>query len=350
MKKLYSLITLMVLLSVAFKASAQNDDGFSQLIQSNAADATKLLHAYGEPMFKGFGIGLNSGWNNTAQTKKLLHFELRLTATAAQVPTNQQSFDVTKIGLSNRVTPLNPANTIAPTFGAKNSNDGPEMSINDDHGVATGKTFTMPAGVFNYIPAPAIQLTVGLVHNTDLTIRTTPTIHISDDAGSVGMIGFGIKHDIIQDFAKGVPKPFDLALAVNYNRINYSKTLDVQPDNGTTPVAGSSTNFSNQRIGAHFSGFNIQAIISKKLLFFTPFVAVAYQTANTNLNVLGNFPLTATATTYTTVTDPVNINEKSVNGLRADAGFQMAFVGLRIYASISTGEYTSANAGIGFGF
>jgi hypothetical protein len=352
MKKLYSLITLVILLTVAFKASAQ-DDGFSQLIKSNAGDATKLLHAYGEPMFKGFGTGLNSGWNNTAKTKKFLHFELRITATAAQVPTSQRSFDVTQIGLSNHVTPNDPAQKIAPTFGGKSDVDGPTMRINDDNGNKI-TTFKMPSGVFNYVPAPNIQLTVGLVHNTDITLRTTPTIHISDDAGSVSMFGIGIKHDLIQDFAKKEPKPFDLAIAVNYNRINYTKTLDVKPDAGSTPVAGSSSNFNNQHIDAHFSGLNIQAIISKKLLFFTPFLSVGYQSANTNLGVIGNYPLNSTnplaPNSYVTVTDPVNIKETSLSGLRADAGFQLAFVGIRIFASVSTGEYISGNAGIGFGF
>jgi hypothetical protein len=354
MKKLYSLIIVTLLLLPALKTFAQDDDGFSGLIKSNSADATKLLQAYGEPMFKGFGIGLNSGWNNTAKTKKLLHFELRITANAAQVPVKDRSFDVNQIGLSSHVTPADPNKHIAPTFGGNKDVDGPEMNINDDNGTKIS-SFTLPSGVFNYVPAPTIQLTVGLVHNTDLTIRTIPRIKISDDAGSVGMVGFGVKHDIIQDFAKGAPKPFDLAIAANYNRISYSKKLDVQPDNGAQPAPGhSAADFTNQHIDATFSGFNLQAIISKKLSVFTPFAAVAYQTAHTDLGALGNYPLTSDAIAgqayYTVVTDPVHIKEKSVSGFRADAGFQLAFAGLRIYASVSTGEYVSGNAGIGFGF
>lgn len=358
MKKLYSLIIATLLLLPALKTFAQDsggDDDFSGLIKSNSADATALLRAYGEPMFKGFGIGLNSGWNNTAKTKKLLHFELRITANVAQVPVKDRSFDVNKIGLSGHVTPADANNHIAPTVAGDKDVDGPEMNINDDNGNKIS-SFTLPSGVFHYVPAPTIQLTVGLVHNTDLTIRTTPKIKISDDAGSVGMVGFGIKHDIIQDFAKGAPKPFDLAIAANYNRINYNKKLDVQPDANSSPAPGESTDFSNQHLEAHFSGFNLQAIISKKLLFFTPFAAVAYQIAHTDLGALGNYPLTSDAslipgqTFYTTVKDPVHIKEKSVSGFRADAGFQIAVVGFRIYASVSTGEYVSGNAGIGFGF
>lgn len=353
MKRLYPLIITALFLVPVLTAHAQNngDDDFSNLIKSNASDASKLLHAYGNPLFKGFGIGLNSGWNNTAKTKKFLHFDLRITVTGAQVPQSDRSFDVTQIGLSKSVTPLDPTKKIAPTFGGESNTTGPVMSINDANGVATGRTFTMPSGVFQYVPAPAIQLTVGLLKNTDLTIRTTPTIKLGDDGGSLSMIGFGLKHDIIQDFAKKIPKPFDLAIAVNYNRINYTKTLSVQPDAGTTASPGSSTNFSDQRIEAHFSGLNVQAILSKKLAFFTPFVSVAYQSATTDLGVLGNFPLTATSTTYVTVPDPVHINETSISGMRADVGFQLNLAILRFYASVATcSGYTSGNVGLGFGF
>ncbi len=144
--------------------------------------------------------------------------------------------------------------------------------------------------------------------------------------------------------------PFDLAIAVNYNKISYDKTLSVQPDNGTTPASGSQTDFSNQRISGSFSGTFVQAIISKKLLFFTPFLSLCYQSANTSFGVLGNYPVTSSSGTYTTVTDPVHINENSISGFRADIGFQLNLFALRIFASYSPGQYQSANAGIGLGF
>jgi hypothetical protein len=363
MKKLYSLITLVILTTVAFQANAQSGgsssddggDGFNQLIKSSPADATKLVHAFAEPLFKGFGVGLNSGWNNTAKTKKFLHFDIRITANVAEVPPADQSFDVTKLGLSNHLTVDQSSTTnIAPTFGGDKNAPTPVMRINDDNGNKIS-TFNMPNGVIKYVQAPDIQFTIGVSHNTDLTIRTTPTINLGSDAGSVGMFGFGVKHDIIQDFAaKGKTKPFDLAFAVNYNRINYTKTLDVSA-NGAAPAPGTSAaDFSNQRINATFSGLNFQAIISKRLLFFTPFLSVGYQTASTNLSVLGNYPLTSTqygSSYYTVVTDPVHINETSISGMRADAGFQLNLLILRIFASYSVGGgYNSANAGIGLGF
>ena len=125
MKRLYSLITVVILTTGAFKVSAQsgssggdNGDGLNQLIKSSPGDATKLVQAFAEPLFKGFGVGLNSGWNNTAATKKFLHLDIRITVNVAQVPVSDQTFDVTKLGLSSHLTvdASSPTN-IAQTFG-----------------------------------------------------------------------------------------------------------------------------------------------------------------------------------------------------------------------------------------
>ncbi|RNL53453.1 hypothetical protein D7004_10250 [Pedobacter jejuensis] len=72
---------------------------FEQLIKSGPADAEKLVDAYARPLFYGLGLGMNSAWTNTAQTLKPLHFDLRIVATGAFVPSSKQSFDVSEIGL-----------------------------------------------------------------------------------------------------------------------------------------------------------------------------------------------------------------------------------------------------------
>jgi hypothetical protein len=353
MKKLYVIALMAVLSTVALKSSAQ--DGFNDLLRSNSADATLLFKNYANPLFKGFGTGLNSGWNNTAATKKLLHFDLRITANAALVPTIDKTFDVTKIGLSNRVRVDGTSTTnIAQTFGGDKDVKTPVMALYDNNNTKLG-TFTMPDAVLSVIPAPNVQLTVGLIKNTDVTFRITPDIKLGDEAGKVGMFGIGFKHNIIKDFVK--TSTFDLAVAVNYSRISYSKELNVANEDGTSNASN------NQRIDAKFSGVNVQAILSKKLLFFTPFVAVAYQTAKTDFGVLGKYvvksggvpsglppPANPITYTYTTLTDPVHINENSVTGLRADVGFQLNLAVFRIYASGSLGEYKSVNGGIGLGF
>ncbi|TSD67517.1 hypothetical protein FFF34_009040 [Inquilinus sp. KBS0705] len=353
MKKTFTFLTIIVLSAFAFRVNAQS--GFSDLIKSSPADATKLINAYGEPLFKGFGVGMNSGWNSTAKAKKKLKFELRISASGAFVPASSKSFDVTQLGLSDHVgvQPGSPNNTA--TFGGKDEAVTTLNTYNDSH-QKVGE-FKMPKGVTPIIPAPQIQLTVGVIKNTDLTLRVIPKVKLGDDIGSVSQFGFGVKHNIMPDILgkKAKVVPFDLALAFGYSRLNLDIPLDVKPEGNAQPESSSTkTDFSNQRIDGHFNNFQLQAIISKKLTVFTPFLAVGYNTSKTNVAALGNYPVTTDAILgqkyYTTYTDPVSIKKTSINGLRADLGFQLELGFFRIYAAAAVAEYTSVNAGIGFGF
>jgi hypothetical protein len=359
MKKLYLPLIGIAMLFLSSRASAQN--GFSNIIKVSPADATKLLDAYGQPLFK--GVGMNSGWANTAKVKKLLHFELRVSASAAFTPTSDKSFDVTKIGLSSSVTPANPNQTITPTIGGERSNDGVTLNINNSKGKAVS-SFNMPKGYLPVIPTPQVQLTVGLLESTDLTIRYIPTVNAGNNVGSVNMIGFGLKHDLTKYMFGPASKvvPFDLSVLFAYSRMNLRANLNVQPDEGATPEDPTApTNFSNQYTDGHFNSFLGEAILSKTIFFFTPFVAVGYNNATTSLAAIGNYPATTNTTTsvgtggittheyYTVYTNPVNIHETSISGFRADIGFQLN-LGIRIFASASIAQYKSVNAGIGFGF
>ncbi|MBK0378280.1 DUF6588 family protein [Mucilaginibacter segetis] len=352
MKKTFTILAVTALSAFAIKASAQN--GYSELIKSSPADATKLVNAYAEPLFKGFGVGMNSGWTNTAKTKKTLRFDLRITATGALVPSADKRFDVTQLGLSNHLRLAQGSSTTTPTIGG-GSNNLAVLDVYDDNNQKIDQ-FTLPEGKTSIIPSPQIQLTIGLVHNTDLTLRTIPKIKLGDDVGSVSMIGFGIKHNILQDFAGAAGRiiPFDLSIAVGYTRVNLDIPLDVKPDNSALPAPGNTNNdFSNQHIDGHFNNFTAQAIVSKTLGVFTPFLAVGYNNSKTNVGAIGNYPITTSTAAgqdfYETFTNPISINEKSINGVRADLGFQLNIGFFRFYTSYSAAQYQSFNAGIGFG-
>jgi hypothetical protein len=354
MKKFY-LITICTILFFS-KSNAQYTS-FDQLVKSGTQDATKLLQYYSEPIFKGFGTGLNSGWNNTAKPKDFLHLELRISGTVAQIPIEDQYFDVTKIGLSNhiQVDPSSPS-IVAPTFGGSTNSSLPIMDVKDDYG-HTISTFTMPQGISQFVPAPNVQLSVGIGLNTDVTIRTTPSINLPFDIGNINIIGFGIKHDIMKDIFSGDDNygleeyvPFDLAIAANYNQINFSRHMDVQPESNTYPIPGSMQDFTTQKFSGSFTGKNLQLIASKQFSIFTSFISVGYQISTTNVNLYGNYPITVAPGYYQNFPTPVHISETSISGFRADVGFQVDLWILKVYGSVSQGQYLSANAGIGLGF
>ncbi len=336
----------------------QAQDYISALVKSGPADATKLANAYLQPLFKGFGTGINSGWNNTAKTKSLLGFDLRVSASAVFIPSSDKTFDITKIGLSNNVRPADASRTIAPTIGGSGA-AAPQIAVYDDDNQKVG-TFTLPSGVLSVVPAAQIQLTAGLIYHTEATLRYMPSVNFGSNVGSVSMIGFGLKHNILQDFVgKTADKiiPLDLAISAGFTQLKYHLPVTVQPDQNAQPKDNQqNTDFSNQRVDGTFNGFNAEVIVSKKILFFTPFASVGYLTSNTNVGLLGNFPITTGVNnivqqrpTYTTFTDPVSIKERSINSAKASVGFQLNLAFFRFYAAYTASQYQSVNAGVGFG-
>jgi hypothetical protein len=332
---------------------AQSD--VSDLIKSSPADATKLAQAYLKPLFKGFGIGLNTGWNNTAHSKNLMRFDLRFGVTGAVVPHKDESFDVTKIGLSNNVRPTNTAQVVTPTF-AGPSNNGVQLSVYDSSNRLL-ETFRMPEGTgIGLIPAPQLQGSIGLPRGLEFTLRAMPKINLGNEVGAIGMFGGGLKVEILPLISGIVDKvtPVDIAVALGYTQFNYSVPLEVGVPSGARPAsAGQSTDFSNQRIEAQFSGINTEVIVSKRLLVFTPFVSLGYNTAKTDAGLKGNYPIVTGADllgpTYTVFTDPVNIKQTDISGFRTNLGFQLNLAFFRIYGSYTMSEYNAFNAGVGFG-
>lgn len=353
MKKTGFIFTAIFAIILCSTAKAQ--DAISGLIKSAPDDATKLLDAYTRPLFKGIGIGANGGWTNTAETKGFLRFDVRLTTSVTFISSSDKTFDVTKLGLRD-ATPTNPNKTVTPTFGGPQNADGVTLDIRDDNGHKVG-TYTLPGGVSSVIPVPQLQATVGLPANTDITVRAIPKIKISDDVGSVSMIGVGLKHNIMRDIAgKTADKliPFDLAVVVAYSHMSMNKPLTVNPDNGAQPKDNQqSTDFSNQHVNGSFNTVLGELILSKKLPVITPFVAFGYNLGRENVTTVGNYPITTGSTltheTYTTFTDPINIQRNNVDGVRADIGFQLTLGVFRLYASYSQAQYASVNGGIGIG-
>lgn len=323
------------------EAYAQGDA--TELIKAGAADATLLTEAYLNPFFKGFGFGMNSGWYNSAKTKKLGKFDLKIQATGAFVPTSDRSFDINSLDLQ-KTRPIG-SNSITPTaFGE--DNDGPKMQILDNNGIPiAGADFNMPAGSgFNIVPSPQVQLTVGLIMNTDVTLRLVPAVG-NDDFGKISSWGIGVKKELTSLLPAKKVIPFDLSLAFGYNQINYKYDVPLE-DQVDESKSG---NDLDQRLEVKFSGYTIDAIISKKLSIFTPFASVGYNSATSKVGILGTYIIQDGQTNTAELIDPVKINHKSVSGMRANVGFALHLTVFRLYGAYNIGEYNAVTAGIGLG-
>lgn len=331
--------TLVVLFSLALaqKASAQQDVG--DLFVSGPADATKLVNAYFDPLYKGLGLGLTDGWTNTAKSKGFLKFDVRLSVSGALVPQAARSYDVNTLGLNN-IRPAAGSSSIGPTaFG--NDEVGGRMEVYTSDGVPTGKFFNLPEGLgFHTVPSAQIQATLGLPKHIDLTVRAMPKIKFGSDLGSLSMFGVGAKVELLPLIMGQTEKllPVDVAIAGGFTQYNYD--LDLNIDDAPS---------SDQRIDAKFKGVNIDAIVSKKIAFFTPFVNVGYQTSKTDLRALGTYNFETSATTSATYVDPISVKQTDIDGLKGSLGFQLKFGFFKIYSSYTLAKYSMFNFGLGFG-
>lgn len=322
---------------ISVQANAQQDVG--DLFKSGPADATKLINAYFEPLYKGLGVGLSDGWTNTAKSKGFLKFDVRVSGSLALVPQSDRSYDVNTLGLSN-IRPAAGASSLGPTaFGS--SQPGGRMQIYSSNGIPTTTFFNLPQGLgFHGVPSAQIQATLGLPKNIDISVRAMPKVKLSSDLGSLSMIGVGAKVELLPLFMGKSQKlvPIDIAIAGGFTQFRYELPLNIN----------NSTN-SNQRIDARFNGVNIDAIVSKKILFFTPFASVGYQTSTTNLKALGTYSFDTGNGTSVNYTDPVNVKQRDIDGARASLGFQLKFGFFKFYSSYTAAKYNMVNAGIGLG-
>jgi hypothetical protein len=325
---------------VVFSNVMYAQDGVAELAQFGP-DASKLANAYLSPIFKGFGIGLNSGWANTAHSKNLGRFDIRFGMSGAIVPGKDKTFDINSLGLSSRLQPTDPAKTITPTA-AGSKTEGPLLTVRDDQGREIDE-FRLPGGTNPpFIPAPQLQATVGLIKGIDVSLRAIPTVNMGE-LGSINMIGGGVKVEILPLIAgktAGKLLPFDVALALGYTEVSFKKELDYTAPSGSPAVKD------NQQIEAKISGINTQLILSKKLLVFTPFVAIGMNSSKTSGGLKGDYNVITGSNSvaglpgtftpkYETRTDPVTLDKKNFSAFRSDIGFQLNLAFLRLYASYS---------------
>ncbi|MND42544.1 hypothetical protein D3C80_333220 [compost metagenome] len=340
-----------------FTAVAQSD--IAEIVKAGPQNATALANAYIEPAYKGFGMGLNSGWFNTAKPHSLGGFDITFTGNIAFVPTDQHSFDVRSLTLDNRyIQPTGP-NYTAQTVVGKDE-EGAHFNVYNPNDPITASripvgSFNMPGGTgIGFVPTPTAQINVGLIKGTEVSVRFIPSFRFDGDEGKVNSYGFGLKHDIKQWIPVVKDIPFDLSIAGYYSSLKLTYNQELNPDMGTTPENGNlPTDFSNQRLETRFNAYNINAIISKKISVITFWGNVGYNHIHSKIGLFGNYPVTTRLVPtpqYTVYTDPVVIDNTKGSGVTAQAGFRLKLAFFTLQGSGSVGQYPTVNAGFGFSF
>lgn len=191
MKRILALSLLTLALSGA-RAQGDLDD----LLKGSQADANYLAQGYMEPVLNAIGSGLNQGWYNTAANHKKFGFDLTLSVSSIQFPSEDSYYKVDNSRLTS-LRLVSPTDGMVPTFvGPKTQPTYEYMTA----GVPTGSTFLGPPGVdlaneipLGGLPVPTLNLGVGIPWNTDVKLRYGT---ISQAEASISLFGIAVQHDI----------------------------------------------------------------------------------------------------------------------------------------------------------
>ena len=290
--------------------------GFSSFGQTATEDGKSLIEAYVSPLGYSLGAALNNGWYNTAKPHKLGGFDVTITANIVMIPQESKSFNISE---SN-------GNTFSggetPTI--LGDGDGSQVTY-------LGVTSPMPKGLnIPVIPLPMLQAGVGLIKGTELDFRYMPELDIGR-AGNVGLFGVGLKHDILQWLPIVDKIPVDLSIQAGYTKLNSEIAL-IDPTATIDPQAN-----------LDVSATTVNLILSKKLLMFTPYLGVGYNSTKTTFNIEGDYNIAGLAINMSDLTK-IDFENK---GFRANIGFRFNITVLALQANYTFSEYPTATIGAG---
>jgi len=365
-----------------------------QYFPAGLNDASIMVEGYLSKMGEAMASGLNSGWYTNGAPHSKLGVEFNVTFNTVFVPSEDEFF-TTPSFLNARledvvnVDPINQSVTSEgtsqipalygsilkfPIFGFQ-SGDPNEFDANNP---LLPVRFKGPNGnslkdifYINAVVIPTMQLSIGVIKNTDLKLRYAPEIKFGKT--KFGSMGVGIMHSI-KDHIPGLKlAPFGWSLLVAWSRLSGEVELSKQWYSSASafssaPIPGDYTNDTGQaaQVGEFTStAFTIQTIVSKKFSVITVYGAVGYGYGNTEFDVKGNYyiedvnqnPVSGLPPVITTLVNPVTILEGDLNTFEYDAKSLRFTTGLRLKLGPITfhGDYTIQRVsvltfGLGFSF
>ncbi|CAD5256899.1 MULTISPECIES: DUF6588 family protein [unclassified Imperialibacter] len=333
MKKLILFFTLVY---APFLSQSQSLDVF---IEGGVDDAEELLKNYFEPAFLGFGYGLTNNWANTAKPHQPLGFDVTLSLSVAYVPEKATFFTFNPNDYSN-VTLADPSKDQLPTIFGPNldADDIPEIVFNEGQ-QESEVTFSSPTGLgmeevigFNAVPAPMIQAGLGLIKETDLKIRTIPTYTYKngDTEVKLGMLGFGILHDMKQHVPAFAFAPFELSLLAGFSRISVETTPDINTPGNVTRLS--------------VKGATLQVLGSKDFVkIITLYGGVGLNGAFTRVRLDGSYEIESS---LQPLVDPIDFKFSNFSP-RATVGVKLNLAIITINADYTVQKYNTLSMGVG---
>ncbi|WP_233861167.1 DUF6588 family protein [Tenacibaculum piscium] len=315
-------------------------------------DAEKLTEAYISPAMKGLIYSMNNGWYHTAKVHKKFGFDITIGANASLVPSKDEVFNLTTLNLSKNTTIVNGVTSSSTVAGSKENALAKLKYETTIKGQKVSAKFTLPEGIkedlpISAIPAPAVQIGVGLPFKLEAIVRYVPEVGSDEVKGN--LLGFGLKKEITSLFGPMEKTPLHVSIVAGYTKMTVDYSMDIINEN--IRATNAITEF-------QLNSYTVQAIASINFPFINFYGGAGYNGGTTKLKIkadtdfiasyqLENFP--AINVEENLGKNPVSLNQKT-NGFNATIGTRLSLGFFKIFGSYTLQEYNTVNAGIAFSF
>ncbi|QNM84342.1 hypothetical protein H9W90_08985 [Polaribacter pectinis] len=327
MKK--SILIFLGVFALTFNAKAQ--DGFEGYLLADNNDRGKLIDAYIDPAMKGLIYGMNNGWYHTAKVHKPFGFDISIGLNASIVPEADEMFTLSGL------TSVNTGSITAASVAGSEDNT-PLTTVNFvENGTTYSTTFNAPGGVkeslpLNAVPAPAVQLSLGLPAKFEVSLRLVPKVGSDDVKGN--LFGLGLKKEITSWFGPMDKTPLHVSLLAAYTTMTVDYNIN---SSGDVSVQDGLAEFK-------LNAYTVQAVASLNFPIINIYGGIGYGSGNSTLKMLGDYTLSYGALSRT-ISDPIN-SEFNAGGFRTTIGTRLSLGFLKIFGSYTLQEYNTANLGV----
>jgi hypothetical protein len=327
-------LTLFFLTLFAFTLNTKAQEGFEGYLLADKNDRSTLINAYINPAMKGLIYSMNNGWYHTAKVHKPFGFDLSIGLNASLVPEEDEMFTLTGLTSINQATGKN----ITAATVAGSEDNTPFTTINFTEGGQTfSTTFNAPGGIkeslpLSAVPAPAVQLSLGLPAKFEISLRLVPEVGSDDVKGK--LLGIGLKKEITDWFGPIGKTPLHVSLLAAYTTMSVEYDIKGDPD----------VSVENGMAEFKLNSYTVQAIASLNFPIINLYGGIGYGSGNSTLKMLGDYTLNYGPLSRT-ISDPIN-SKFNAGSFRTTIGTRLSLGFFKIFGSYTLQEYNTANLGI----
>ncbi len=351
---------LFVLLLGSINLLSQTVEPSGGLIQGGIDDGVKMLDAYLLPLNRAIMVGAdNTMYNKIAGNDDFRRFSISLQVPLVFIPDVDKTFDVDKLGLKN-VEAVDAGNSIAQSvFGdsASTIKLGSTTKVTIPFsGTKRLYTFDSPKGSgLDFIPLPTISAAYHMKY-TNLSLGLIPWITIPNSDVRLRLVNANIHQDLAMFFGFLEDMPLAVSVMAGYYQFNAHADLYVRPEGVNVPVTltgQASGPYDNQVLDVNYSSVYFGGYASLHAGMLTVFGGVGYNTAFSNLKLLGTYPVyskaSAVGVVVTDIDDPIDTHS-SYSRLKGDVGVRFDTNHFLIQANYTIAAYGGPGLVIGFKF